>query len=194
VWGAESALWLVHRYIFAGFLPGLLSGLASLAQSEATVKALSKLIISDSGRESLRWSLCTFVVHFENGGAHLPAEEAGMPTMYLLLLVALLLFVPVYWKLVRVHVAENPAMMSLRTIARCEMSGVCSVILWVGVVLTSQLAAVALELCEGDSQSCAIHLLAPQLPPAAPPCHHPPYIVVLGAWRMGGESRRRRRR
>ena len=67
----------MHRYIFAGFLPGLLSGLASLAQSEATVKALSKLIISDSGRESLRWSLHTFVVHFENGGAPLPSCGLG---------------------------------------------------------------------------------------------------------------------
>lgn len=91
---------------------------------------MTDTLLSAEARRFLGWEIYTYEIHFENGGSHLPAEEAGMPMMYTCLLVALVAFIPIYYRLVRNHQlvgGEAMGALSLSSLFKCKLSGVSSV-------------------------------------------------------------------
>jgi hypothetical protein len=121
-----------------GLVPGIVSGFLSTAQADKVLQ-LTGHFMSDSFKNGLAWSPHGYKLHFENGGSHLPAEEAWLPEMYLVLAVALLCYVPVYRGMIKQHQLVGKS--------RDHIT------LWVTLVLACQIFHVASE---------EIHLLSIQ--------------------------------
>lgn len=121
-----------------GFVPGIISGLLSTAHSEQVLNLVG-LYMSPQFKKSMRWSPHGYQLHFENGGSHLPAEEAWLPEMYLFLTVALLCYIPIYRGMIKRHQLVGKSRDYITT--------------WVTLVLACQIFHVASE---------EIHLLSIQ--------------------------------
>lgn len=121
-----------------GLLPALTSGLLSTQFSETIINLMSGFMSADF-KKSMGWSPHAYVLQFENGGSHLPAEEAWLPQMYFFLAVALLCYVPVYRSMIKQHQLVGKSR--------------DHVTMWVTVVLACQIFHVASE---------EIHLLSIQ--------------------------------
>lgn len=85
-----------------GFIPGIVSGMLSTQHSESVLNLASRFM-SQKFKDSMGWSPHGYWLHFENGGSHLPAEEAWLPAMYFVLTIALLCYVPIYRGMIRQH-------------------------------------------------------------------------------------------
>lgn len=85
-----------------GMLPGLVSGLVSMANADR-VLAFSGHFMSAEFKKKINWSPHGYELLFENGDSHLPAEEAWLPQMYLVLTLTLMAYVPVYRSMVKRH-------------------------------------------------------------------------------------------